>query len=65
MKPTRPLARPIEKMSQALMGCGREAIVYGKCVESWSDIQKNDCQKEFTQFRNCYRKLLQEMMRKK
>jgi hypothetical protein len=52
-------------MSEALIGCGREALIYGGCVESWSDIQKNDCQKEFTQFKNCYRKLLTELMKKK
>ena len=65
MKGTRPLRRPIERLSEALVGCGREALVYGNCVQSWSDVQKNDCQKEFTQFRNCYRKLLQESLKKK
>jgi len=59
------MCRPIEKMSSALIGCGKEAIIYGNCVQSWGDVQKGDCQKEFTQFRNCYRKILAEQMKKK
>ena len=65
MKPTRSLARPIHKMSEALIGCGREAIVYGNCVNSWQDIQKGDCRREFEQFKNCYRKVISDLMKKK
>jgi hypothetical protein len=52
-------------MSEALVGCGREAIVYGNCVNSWQDIQKGDCRREFEQFKNCYRKVLSDLMKKK
>ena len=37
-----------------------KAVVYGNCVASWDDIQKNDCAKEFKQFKDCYSKLLKK-----
>jgi len=60
MKPTKNLNRPLYRLTDALYGCGREAVVYGNCVASWDDIQKNDCAKEFKQFKDCYSKLLKK-----
>ena len=37
-----------------------KAVVYGNCVASWDDVQKNDCAKEFKQFKDCYSKLLKK-----
>ncbi|OAF68663.1 hypothetical protein A3Q56_03592 [Intoshia linei] len=44
----------IKLFSDSFLSCSKEAQAYGKCIISKTDLKKNDCQKEFLEFYNCY-----------
>ncbi|KAI9015002.1 hypothetical protein BC832DRAFT_528372 [Gaertneriomyces semiglobifer] len=51
--------RNIKTLSSAFASCSTQASVYGKCISKhFGAVQKNDCNKEFQEFKKCFTKFV-------
>ena len=43
----------LKKYPLLILDCQQQGALYAKCVINNGDIKKNDCLKEFEEFKNC------------